>query len=89
MPDNKIFVIMALKLIYPYVKSVEVAVDFAQLWHCRIIASSTQRGYAILAMPWDRFQIIFDGNPIVGDYKPPKGSEHFIEKIRVSSIKEL
>jgi hypothetical protein len=40
----------------------------------------------MIAIPSDKFKLLFGENPRVGKYKVPKGAEYFMEEIEVKEI---
>lgn len=79
--------VVELTLVYPYVQSLMNLFDFISLWNCSLMSARTLSNKATIAMPSDRFKILFGENPRVGRYKIPTGAEYFLEEEVV--VKEI
>jgi len=79
-------VVLEFSLIFPYKLSMDVLVEFCSLWNCRIFSASTQKRFAIIAMPAHHFKTIFGTNPRIREFDVPRGMGHFIETLKVKDI---
>jgi len=79
-------VVMELELVYPYKMSMDVLLEFCYLWESRIFSGGTRRRKAIVQMPAHHFKVIFGQNPREKEYPVPRGTEHFIEALKVKDI---
>jgi len=72
--------VVELTLVYPYVQSLMNPFDFISLWNCTLVSAETLSSKAIIAIPSDRFKLLFGENPRVGRYKIPTGAGYFLEE---------
>ena len=75
-----------LNIPFPYQESMNILIEFCELWDSRIFSGSTQKRKAIISMPVHHFKTIFGKNPRIQTYEVPTGTEHFIESLKVKNI---
>tara|TARA_Y100000310_G_scaffold159229_1_gene158783 strand:- start:435 stop:698 length:264 start_codon:yes stop_codon:yes gene_type:complete len=84
---KNIYAYLEFQLKFPYSQSAETLIDLSILWHSRIINVSTRKAQANIAMPSQKFKMMFGKNPRVGKWGVPPGSEYFIEAVKVLKVK--
>jgi hypothetical protein len=72
--------VVELTLVYPYVQSLMNLFDFISLWDCTLVSAGTLSNKATIAIPSERFKILFGENPRKGIYKIPTGAGYFLEE---------
>lgn len=86
---EELYAIIGIDLTFPFNVSSQTCIDLANIWDCKIIRVSTQKGKAILAMNRAKFKMIFGGFPRMGQYQVPQNTEHFIKKVKVIAVRAL
>jgi len=84
--NHMIMAVIDIDLKYPYDLSMGTLVEFCSLWDSLIYSGSTQKRKAEIAMPSNHFKSIFGSNPVVKEYQVPKGTEKFIESLKVKEV---
>jgi hypothetical protein len=78
---------MEVELVFPYQLSMNILIEFCNLWDCNILKGGTRKIKAIISMPYSNFKKIFKEEPQKKEYKIPSGMEKFINNITVRKAK--
>ena len=79
--------VVQLTMVYPYTQSLFHLFDFMSLWNCNLLSYKPYSSKTMIAIPSDKFKILFGENPRVGKYQIPVGAEYFMEEVEVKEIK--
>lgn len=60
--------------------------DFCMVWECALLSGGSNKGKATIAIPANKFKVLFGGNPKVGKYPVPDGAGYFIEGVIVKKV---
>ena len=78
--------IVKLTIIHPYIQSLFHVFDFISLWGCTLRSYKSHSNNVTIAIPSDKFKLLFGENPRKGKYKPPRGAEYFMEEAEVIEV---
>lgn len=78
--------ILEIDLLFPYGKSIEPLLQLINIWKCDIVRVGTRRRTQVIAMPWKSFKQIWGRNPVKGQVEVPKGTEDFVNGVRVVRV---
>lgn len=85
--NESIVVEATVQLKYPFSNSLTTLFGLSNVQNFKILSSSSTSPLVKVEFPWEVFKKLFNTNPKVGSYNAPKGSESFIDNVKVTSVK--
>ena len=78
--------IIKLELQRPLNKSHAILLDLITVWGLRVIKLGSKDKDAILGVPNEKFPLMFNKKPSLGDVKFSEGIAHFVKSIKVIKV---